>query len=278
MKTLFSTILLTLTFTIAFSQKVSFDDDGILIDKVKKFDFKRMKKGGLTGLTTATLSDLTGMKLLIIEDTSIYLNKLPYELEEREAFETHALIAPQLNKTILVQPIFGGNIRKDIMRKLDSIGFFKTNILNESIFNDLAKAYGSESKSAELLTLDTCNVVRFSNFELSEKTNGKIKPRKPGKTYFFVDYYSDGKSKIADINLEKSGSHSQTYNVKSSDGSRNIATIYIFPGDKKANILTKIDNKRKWFSIKPVDSFDREAPIKELHNEIVTYLVHYGYL
>lgn len=265
--------------TIGFNQKIKFDDDAILIDKVKKFDFIRTKKGGLNDLTCAVLKDLNGQEIFTIKDTIFYYKRMDNETGDREAFKTHYIHAPLINRIEIVTATYAYNLRKDITKKLSEFGFFATGVLNDDIFNQLKEAYDITNMSKKVLEIDTINIIRFVNAEKTKNLFGTILKRNPGKFSIFSDHVSEDKIKIGSFIQDKKGSYATTYKILNSKGNQ-IAFFTIIPGENRANTVTLVDEKRKWiyFPQKSAVEMAMSNPYSDQFLEVFKYYADYGYL
>lgn len=270
---------MSLVCDMAIGQKVKFDDDVVLIDKVKKYDFIRTQKGGMTGLSNAILKDLSGNIIFEIQDTSLYYDQLPNELGKREAIFTNYLSAPGLGKKVLVPGIISYNIRKEFVKALDEFGFFKTGILDEAIFEKLVLKYKAKEFELILKDFDVTNKERFDIAKLIEKTFGPLVVREPGKASYFNDNISDGKLNVGKFVLEGKGSYASTYKIISSNGAH-VASLTIIPSESKANVRSILDERRHWFyfksnSLSPPSSDDM---MRFFFDSCTKYVLDSGYL
>lgn len=265
-----------------FSQKVKFDDDIVLVDKVKKYDFIRTKKGGLTDLSNAILKDLAGNEILILKDTSLYYDKLPHEYKNRVAVFTNYFDAPKLGKVVLVPGIISYNIRKDIVKALEEFGFFKTDLLDEEMFTKLVNKFEARTFEKTRKEIDTINIDRFIVSALIEKTFGPLIERTPDKPQYWSEKIYDGKLEVGRFEPDVSGSYSSIFKIINKKGN-NVANLSIIPGDSKASVYSVVpgdEKRRHWIFFK---STYNTPPTKEdifryMFEESTKYLLNIGYL
>jgi hypothetical protein len=264
------------------SQNAKFNKDAVFIDKVKKYDFIRTKKGGLTGLSNVVLKDLDGKDIIIINDTTLYYKRLPNELEDRGAIKTNYIYSPEIDKTILVSPIISYNIRKDIVKELDKLEFFKSGNIDENLLIQLAGQFGLSEFEKTLDNIEKTNTERFIVAQLVEKEFGPHVARKPGLISHMNGKIFDGGLTVASYVLDGKGSYAATYKIISSKG-YHVANLTIIPSESRANVRFLIDQKnerRHWFKF---IQKEQTPPTKEEMNEYffdecAKYIIENGFL
>jgi hypothetical protein len=263
------------------SQKVKFDDDAVLIDKVKKYDFLRTKKGGLTGLSNAELKDLQGNMILEIKDTSLFYKRLPNELGDRVAVFTNYIKAPKLGKTVIVPEIISYNIRKDFVKALEELGFFKDDLLDEQRFEQLCKMFKSLEFVKTMSEIDTANVERFEISKIIENKFSPLLVREPGTVKHWNGKIQDGKKDVGKFVIVTKGSYSSTYKIIDSKGNH-VADLSVIPRESRANVRFFLQGeRRKWFYFKTSDGLSPPTPEEILNyffNTSAKYVVDNGYL
>lgn len=264
------------------SQNVKYNKDAVFIDKVKKYDFIRTKKGGLTGLSNVVLKDLSGKDIILIKDTTLYYKRLPNESEDRGAITTNYIYSPELDKAILVSPIISYNIRKDIVKKLDELEFFKSGNIDENLLNQLAGQFGLSEFEKTLAQIEKTNTERFIIAQLVEKEFGPHVTRKPGLITHMTGKIFDGGLTVARYVLDGKGSYAATYKIISSNG-YHIANLTIIPSESRANVLFLIDQINERRHIFNFIQTKQTPPTKEeldeyFFDECAKYIIEHGFL
>jgi len=275
MKRIILFILATILVFPIFAQKVKYKKGTIYVNKKKKFLFKKTKKGGLYKPARFYLANLDGEHIIDVIDTNLTLYQLPYEESKRIKFTTYSVKAPKLNKNTVIPFEYSYNVRKSFIKKLKKIGFFKTLNFDEEMYSKYIDFYDMNKIHKQLVALDSTNAKRKRNYKMSVEAYGEFPKRKPGNIGIVDNVIYENKVEVCKFELDKkSGGYATIYNIKNINNK--IIGIYVYiPREKRANIKTNIDNKRKWFNYK---NWTAEPTQFKRFNYAVKYLFEMGYL
>jgi len=257
------------------AQKLSYKKGIISVDKVKKYKVDRTKKGGLKALSNYALRTIEGEDLLIITDTVFYLTRLPNETGSRNWLYAHIVSAPSLNKRTIV-PMFGSlKFGKNLMQSLDKVNFFNQATLTEEIYERYISLLNTDKILEELKELESMNVLRVKNYQLTKNAFGPLLERKPGIVTVTVRELkiSEGWVDLAILKLEEG---TTTYKLINPEGA--IIGEYIIQSQmRKSSVRMMIDEgnweeKTKEFS-HGISNFSLLQ-----FKDMATYLVNAGYL
>lgn len=257
--------------------KIDFDDDIITLDKIKKYDFVVTKKGGFTALESSQITNLEGAVLLIVKDTTLYLDQLENELEQKREFvDAHIFIAPQLNKIAFVEPINMTKARGKIFSYLKDTNFFTTEGQDSMWFNQMVQQFGGHRMVKVLEEFSVINERRKINAQKTREMFGPLTERKPAAIQISSARgfaLHDGAKKLALVikDTKRSGPYSTTYNIINNEN-KVIGHFYYQPSEFTGNVLTNADGVRKNYKFSRMASFD------DILTTINEYLIYYGYL
>ena len=270
-------LFLAICFSIpVFAQKVSYKKWTISVNKKAQYKVDKTKKGGLVGLSNFALRTIQGEDILVIKDTAFYLEQLPNELKPRVSFWAYEVTSPDLKKTTIV-PIIGAlNFGKKLMKDLQGLNFFNEGSLTESIYDEYVNLQKAEDVPIKLSSIDTLNILRKENYDLTEKMFGPLLKRNPGSMSVRSMTIKEGTKSIGSLKLNKKGSYAHTYKVINNEGNV-IGGFTIIQGEGRANVRLMVDEgnwdeKRKWFYHKD------DVTLEQKFNELAIFLVNAGYL
>lgn len=269
------TALLLFSFSNIFGQKIKYKKGSISVDKVKKFEVVKTKKGGILGVNNFSFNTIDGTQILAIGDTTVFLEKLPHETQSQPNFTGYIISAPALGKTEIVPLIAAFNFGKKLSKDLDKLGFFKSGLMSDDIFQAYIEMHKADKAIEAMAAIDSINIKRQFNNKLTVEMFGPISERTPSTVAVKDGKIVNGLSTIGQFKLDKKGSYATTYKIVNNKKDV-IGKFTIIPSDNKANIRLFVHNDdnafRKLFTHKLGTTNDQKFI------EAANYLIKYGYL
>lgn len=267
------------------AQKVKYKKGKISVDKKDAFIFDKEKQGGLFGTKVLTLSSVqNNQDVLVVTDTALFLKPLPFEASARLHGWVHKVEAPELGKKTMIPLMEALNFRKKITKELESIGFFKTNVMTEELFGEFVSKNNEEKIGKMLSYLDSLNEIRLDNYNRTAELFGELPKRSTGDVSV-----KDGviKEKLADIGKfkrEKKGSYATVYQIININKDV-IGKFVHIPSESRANVqllVNEIDEEKKlhWLNFKVKGTFSKtqSMTLDEKMAIAANYLVTNGYM
>ncbi|MFZ1787170.1 MAG: hypothetical protein WAT92_02625 [Saprospiraceae bacterium] len=263
----------------SFCQKISFKDGSILVDKVEKYKVEKLEKGGFSGLSKYSFIDISGNEILTFTDTVCYLTQLPNEKEKREYLRGYNVTSPLLKRSVIIPGFRAMNFGKQLSKDLEDINFFQTEQFTNEIFDKYLSKKNNDLIKDDLIMLDSINILRVINYELTKKIFEPLTERTPLHITVEGNVIKDGYKAIGKIIMQETGSHATNYHIINSSKSL-IAGFTIVPSNGKANVRPVIDERKPNFNRSNVKIFYLKygVPDSVVFTEMATYLIHMGYL
>lgn len=273
--------LALLFFSVSLSaQKVKLDDDNVLVDKVKKFEFTNpLNAKGKKDKYKGTLKDLEGNVILEIKDTIFSFVPLSHERGQRYLAIGYNVNAPQLNKSGLIMKYGSYYVKDLIIDALKDLDMFSTCQLSGEIFENMLDKLGRSEAEGVAEKVEDINTRRLKNAELCAKKFGQLKLRTIYADVNSVKYEISPFGEIINdlhdagtVSVKEKGSYSMIYDIKNAN-KKSIATFSIIPRESRSRLVILLD-----------ENISKELPIRNgdtneiLLSRAAQYLIMEGYL
>ena len=291
-------LILVMTASVSFGQKVKYKDGQVFVDKVHQFDFMEIDADDNTSdLKQYALKDLSGKEVLTLTDTAFYYEKLPNELVSRKAFEAYALGAPSLGmkKVMPYNPIM--NYPKQRIQDLDKIGFFSDFEMTQKRFDEFLEKQYPESLKKKYEELEAANTNRKKNYALSEEKFGGLLERNPGNISVVTNIkqsngyvIKDGETVVGEFRITDKDSYKPGVLVLNSKGEQiALGTIfrdavtergvpqYKYGLKLYAYGMNELEENYKWF----YTNVRTGAPVESVHDKLevmANFLINEGFM
>ena len=292
MKNLIILLVTLFIFNPVFSQKVKYKKEKIFVNKEKKYDFIRTKKGSLTKLSNFLIKDNDGKIILIIKDTTINYTQLPNETKPRVAYYTYLYVAPEIDKKAILPNFKTFNFRKYLTKKLKKAGFFKTGQMTDAVFEEITtKRFNTKKLKKDLSEIEMINKNRLDNYNAVVENFGDLVKRDPTFSIMSLEKnleISDGDKIVGKFKKRKEKKNNPmykilahpkpTYNIINAqkqiigyftvDATKQILSIYLS--------LSGIKDAKAALKYSKTDDFGQ--PKKLTYDSVAKYLVLHGFL
>ncbi len=282
MKKVLFLLLGLIVFNPVFSQKVKYKKDKILVDKVKKYDFIRTKKGSFIKRGNFVLKDNDGNDILIIKDTSIYYTQLPNETKPRIAYYTYLYIAPGIDKKAILPDFKTFNFRKYLTKRLKKAGFFKTDQMTDAIFEEIiSKRFNIRQLKKDLSKIESINKTRLENYKATVGKFGDMVKRDPNFSIMRLDEslkIYDGGEVVGAFMYKRKKKGITTYNIYNRLG-KLLGRFVVNPSIRSLSVLMAVPGVKDAHAELHYSNTDKYGRAKKLSFDIVAeYLVYHGFL